>query len=205
MSSVASADPREGVVDAVGRGELGERLRGVERRVELAARIAVEHEARAQVGPGRPEQLQPVFLGSRQGPLVRKDDALREGDEPYQREKSAPLRGGARGLTGRAKRLVIAVECGLVVANEDPLGAPAREDVRGIRVLGVPFPFREDEPHDIVRVPGGELGPLRRRDDVVGRCDHGPEACLQAREVVAERGQGCDFGHGCPRRAITAV
>ena len=48
-------------------------------------------------------------------------------------------------------------------------------------------------------IPRGELGALLGGDDVVRGGDDGSEPALQAGEVVAQRSQGGDFGHGCPR------
>ena len=126
-------------------------------------------------------------------------DALREGREAHEGEEAPAPRGRTLGrLTRGAKRLIVAVERGLLVAHENALGAPAREELCGVRVLGVPFALGQDQPHDVVRVPRGEHCPLLGGNDVVRGGDHGAEPPFQAREVVAQRGQGGDFGHEGP-------
>ena len=151
----------ERVLDAVRGLERGHHLGGVQRAVEHARRIAVEHEAGREVGLRRAEELEPVFLRPRECALVGQHHAIGEGDHAHQCQEAA-----ARAPCAAARRLealIVAVERGLLVAHEHPVGAPAGQELGGVGVLRLALPFRENQPHHVVRRTGHQLLPLRRR------------------------------------------
>ena len=191
---VASCNFGDRVVHAILRGELREQRAGLQRSVQRPARIAVEHEPGAQVRAGRAKELEAILLGPAERALVRQDDALGERHEANEGEETSTR--DRLSSTRRQERLVIAVERSLGVAHEDARLRPVTKRLGGVRVLRVSFALRQDETDHVVRVARGELCALGRADDVVGGRDERCEAGGGFREVVAERCERGDVGHG---------
>jgi len=148
---------REHVPDAVLRLELADDPGRLQGRAQGVRRIAVQHEARAQVRPRGAESLRRSSLGPESvrswGSTAagEKGNQLHEGEEAAARDR---LRVPRR---PRREGLVVAVERRLVVAHQDPAGAEVREQGGGPGVLRVAFALGEDEADDVVRIAGGEL------------------------------------------------
>ena len=181
---------REAMGDAVGGGELGHRARRVERAVEHALLVAVEHEARAQIGAGCTEKLETIFFWSGQGALVREHDSFGERSETNRGQEALAR---DRAALGKREGLVVAEVSRFVVADEHATRAHTGEDVRRVAVARVSLALGKDQADHIFGVPRGQRFALFGRDDVVGRCDDTVErgAC----EVVAERGERGNLGH----------
>src|SRR5207245_2164203 len=105
---VEREDLGHAVLDVVWRGEGGDDFARVERPVEDAPRVAVEHETRRQVRSRRAKELEAILLGAGQRALVRQDDTVLEGDDAHEREKSTPR--ATRPAARRLEALIVAVK-----------------------------------------------------------------------------------------------
>ncbi len=141
------------VVHEVGRrhgpGDLPEQPQGV------AARVRVQPDDRAEVRPGRAQQLVAILLGPGQRPFVRQDASARD-----QRLESEPPEEPALGpldvRAGDAVGLLVDVQARLGVLAEGAVGAPRGERPRGppIPVVGLVAELvgRQVQTHHVVRV-----------------------------------------------------
>ena len=201
---VARAHLRERVMHAVRRRELGERLGRIERRVELAARVAVEHEAGAQVGPRRAEQLQPVFLRARERALVRQHDALRERHEAHEREEPAARRW--RGLPGGARAARRSGRSDRTPARRRERGRPRRASApkssAACAYFASPSPSGRMSRTTLCGSRAASSARCSAEMTSYGGATTLREPALQAGEVVAERGERGDVGHGGPRAVV---
>src|SRR5205807_1270138 len=112
-------------------------------------------------------ELQAIELRSREGPFVRQYDTFVIAGEADAADEALAGEFAAQ----RREALVIAIEGGLVVAAEDSLALPLRQEARGAGVFLLAFSLGEDEAHEIVRALRRERAPFRRRDDVVRGSD----------------------------------
>ena len=128
-----------------------------------SGRPVVEQEDRLDLRAGGTQQAQPAFFHGGVCPLVWQHDPglvrlrAQRGDDPLP---------GAGDAVGADVVLRERPDGRLFVANERAVVQPAAEEPS--RVLGGVV---ERQVHDVVRVSGEQLVTLRRRDDVVGRCD----------------------------------
>jgi hypothetical protein len=86
-------------------------------------------------------------------------------------------------------------EGGRVIGDQGAVGGPVVEQAVGdlVAVLAT-FVDGEVDPDRVVGIAGGEVGPLGIIDDVVGRAHHPGQ--VHFGEVVTERGEGLESGHG---------
>jgi len=155
--------------------------------------VFVEHKDQAEVGGGRPLEVEPVEHRFAEGFLVGPDRSGRaELFEPRQRDKGETLVLSARHL----KILNVAVNpLGRVLLQHAAI-YPIAQVAGGPRVLVVGGSLvRLCDPHDVVRAFSIELPMLLRADHVVGR-GNAIARVADNRRVKSERSKRLNF-HTC--------
>ncbi len=169
---------------------------GLDDSLDLAFRVGIKPEDRAEVEPGRVVEGQPIGLGAGEGLLVRVDLALAERFEPDPGEETPP---GMR-LALDLERLLIDVERDVIVLAEQALSQPVLEESGGTRVTTLGRGIAglcavELQADRIVRA--GLIEPVLqgRVDDVVGGSHHvrqRPDSC----NIIADTAERTHVGHG---------
>ena len=163
--------------------------------------VGIRHDAedRIQVGAHRIQELRAVGLRALKGGFMAQHLG-RHGVVELQRrdEPEAAVRAPIPG-----KSVLVEIDRGLLVLNENPPGAPGVEIRFGPRVaVGgraiVRMRDAEDQAHDVVRRALIEPRLILRGEDVVGRRDQAPEIAREA-EVIPKRAKRLDGDHGRTR------
>ena len=126
----------------------------VEQRVNRAGRVRIQHKELPEMGVRVPQQLQTVFLRSRERLLVAMHHAGRILLQSAERDEALPHQAFARIRNGEL--LEVRVDPGLGVARQNARRDPVVQIRRGARVnvVGVGIPglaLAEDDSYEIVR------------------------------------------------------
>ncbi len=160
--------------------------------------VVEQHDHRARVDAGRPQQLVAVLLGSAERAFVGQDPGIRSVRLEAEASEEAALRALAF-RAGHSVALLIHVDRGLRILAQRAVRPP-----RGQRPSRTPIPVvrpvtcfldRHIEADDVGRVGRDQARPHLRVDDVVGRSDDLREV-TDARRLVTQGAERSEIRQG---------